>query len=254
MKRTIAVRIAVLGGVAALSLLGLGGCGKKGAGGSEEVTSVALVKPVASAGAPMTPPPRKPGLWEQKMATSAGVSQAMKMCLDESVEQKMKWWGSQARGGKSDCEEQTITPHAGGGWDFHAVCKMGESGTVTSDGQATGDFNSHYKVEINSVTTGSPMAQANGAHKSTLEATWMGPCPDGMRAGDMQMSNGMTINVVDAMAGKPGGAAMGAGGGGMDMAKLRAQAASGHMDPETLAQMRAQAKAMAAAAKQPSQP
>jgi len=128
--------IATLGGIAAVSLLALGGCGKKG-GSGDEAASVAIVKPADSAAAPMTPPPRKAGLWEQKVAT-AGVSQAMKMCLDEGVEQKMKWWGSQAQGGKSDCEQQTITPHAGGGWDFHAVCKMGESGTVTSDGQATG--------------------------------------------------------------------------------------------------------------------
>jgi len=228
--------IATLGGIAAVSLLALGGCGKTEK--SNDVTEVNRITPAKSdAAAPMTPPPRKAGLWEQKVAT-AGVSQAMKMCLDEGVEQKMKWWGSQAQGGKSDCEQQTITPHAGGGWDFHAVCKMGESGTVTSDGQATGDFNSHYRVEVNSVTNGSPMAQANGTYKSTIDATWLGPCPDGMRAGDMQMSNGITINVVDAMAGKPGGATgVAAGGGGMDMAKLRAQA-----------------KAMAAAAKQPSQP
>ena len=104
--------------------------------------------------APLTPPTRKPGLWEQKIAV-ASMNQTMKMCLDEAVEQKMKWWGSQSPG-KADCAEQKITPHLGGGWDFHSVCKMGESGTVTSDGSATGDFSSHYKVEVNSVTSGSP--------------------------------------------------------------------------------------------------
>jgi hypothetical protein len=231
--------------VCAASLLALAACSKKT---NNDVTDVSQVTPPKSAAAgPPSPPPRKAGLWEQKIAT-AGMNQTMKMCLDETVEQKMKWWGSQAQKGKSDCEQQTITPHAGGGWDFHAVCKMGESGTVTSDGQATGDFSSHYKVEINSVTSGSPMAQANGPHKTTIEATWTGPCPAGMQPGDMQMANGMTINAVNAMAGKPAGPA---GPGGMDMAKIRAEAASGHMDPATLAQMRAQAKAMAAAAKQP---
>jgi hypothetical protein len=236
---------AILGGVAVVGLLALAGCGKKG--GEGDVTSVAIVKPAA---APMTPPPRKAGLWEMKIATS-GMSQTMKQCLDEATEQKMKWWGSQAqKSGNSDCEQETITPHAGGGWDFHAVCKMGESGTITSDGQATGDFSSHYKVEVNSVTTGSPMAQANGAHKTTIEAAWTGPCPADMRAGDMEMPGGMRINMADAMSGKPGGAA---GPGGMDMAKLRAQAASGHMDAETIAKMRAQAKAMAAAAKEQQQ-
>jgi hypothetical protein len=231
-----------LGGVAVVALLALGGCGKKGA----ETTSVASVKPAPAA--PMTPPPRKPGLWEMKIST-AGMNQTMKQCLDESVEQKMKWWGSQAQNKQSSCEQESITPHAGGGWDFHSVCKMGESGTITSDGSATGDFSSHYKVEVNSVTTGSPMAQANGTHKTTIEAAWTGPCPADMKAGDMEMPGGMRINTMDAMSGKPP-AGGGAGPGGMDMAKLRAQAMSGHVDAAEMAKLRAQAKAMEAAAKQ----
>jgi hypothetical protein len=239
MKRTVAMRVAILGGVAALTLLALGGCGKK----SEEVTTVAIVKPVASA--PLTPPPRKAGLWEQRIST-AGMNQTIKMCLDEKVEQKMKWWGSQSQNKQSNCEQEAITPHAGGGWDFHSVCKMGESGTVTSDGSATGDFGSHYKVEVNSVTAGSPMAQANGPHKTVIEATWTGPCPADMKAGDMELPGGMRFNTTDAMSGKPAGGAA----GGTDMAKLRAQAMSGHTDPATVAKLRAQAKAMEAAAKQ----
>lgn len=239
MKRT----IAILGGVAIVALLALGGCGKK----SEDVTTVSKVTIVPSPGSPLTnPPPRKAGLWEMKIST-AGMNQTMKQCLDETVDQKMKLWGSQAqKGGKSDCEQQTITPHAGGGWDFHAVCKMGESGTVTSDGSATGDFGSHYKVEMNSVTSGSPMAQANGAHKTTIEAAWTGPCPPDMKPGDMEMAGGMKINMLG------GTPTVVTGPGGMDMAKLRAQAMSGHVDPAEIARMRAQAKAMEAAAK-PSQ-
>ena len=241
MKRT----TMTFGAAAAVALLALGGCGKKG----EETTTVALVKPVPAA--PTAPPSRKAGLWEQKIST-AGMNQTIKMCLDESVEQKMKWWGSQGpKSGNSDCAEQSITPHAGGGWDFHSVCKMGESGTITSDGSATGDFGSHYKVDVTSVTAGSPMAQANGTHKTTIEATWTGPCPADMKAGDMELPGGMRFNTADAMSGKPPGmAGEGGGAGGMDMAKLRAQAMSGHMDPATIARMRAQAKAMEAAAKQ----
>jgi hypothetical protein len=231
MKRTVTVV-----GLAALTLLGLGACGKKSEGGGE-TTSVAIVKQAPSPGSPaaaaLTPPPRKAGLWEQKIST-AGMNQTMKMCLDESVDQKMKWWGSQAqKSGDSGCEQERVTPHAGGGWDFHAVCKMGESGTVTSDGAATGDFSSHYKVDINSVTTGSPMAQANGAHKTTIEATWMGPCPTGMVAGDMEMPGGMKINMLHAMdATSPG------------------MGGSGRPSAADIARMRAQAKAMAAAAKE----
>jgi hypothetical protein len=233
-----------IGGVAVVALLALGACGKKT---SEDVTTVSKITMVPSPGshaeAALTPPPRKAGLWEQKIAT-ARINQTVKMCLDESTDAKLKWWGSQApRGGRSDCAEERVTPHAGGGWDFHAVCKMGESGTVTSDGSATGDFSSHYKVEVTSVTAGSPMPEANGPHKTSIEATWEGPCPADMKPGDMALPGGMKINTTTGTA---------SGVGGVDMAKLRAQAMSGHMNPGDIAKLRAQAKAMEAASK-PSQ-
>lgn len=208
--------------LSAAALLALGACSKKpevAATGGATSTSATASAPAA----PLTPPSRKPGLWAQTMST-ANISQTMKICLDETVEQKMKWWGSQASNGP-DCAEQKITPHVGGGWDFHSVCKMGESGTITSDGSATGDFNSHYKVEINSVTSGSPMPQANGPHKSVIDATWTGPCPADMKPGDMAMPNGMKINMLHAMDATAG---MTHGPGGRpsadDIAKMRAQA------------------------------
>ena len=209
-------------GVAGLALLALAACSKKAdTGAAAPASATATVSaPTAAAG----PPARKAGLWEQKISAES-MQQTMKMCLDATTDQKMKWWGSQApRGGKSDCAQQTVTPHPGGGWDFHAVCAMGESGTVTSDGSATGDFGSHYKVEVTSVTTGSPMPQANGAHKTTIEATWMGPCPAGMKPGDMELPGGMRINTTEAMS---GAAAKGYAGGrpsDADIARMRAQA------------------------------
>jgi len=209
--------------VSAAALLALGACSKKADTGSATTASASAPAAAAAPATPAGPPSRKAGLWEQKISTG-GMQQTMKMCLDAATDQKMKWWGSQAQHGKSDCEQQSVTPHPGGGWDFHAVCNMGESGTITSDGSATGDFGSHYKVEMTSVTTGSPMAQANGTHKTSIEATWTGPCPAGMKAGDMEMPGGMRINMTDAM---NGASAKGYAGGrpsAADIARMRAQA------------------------------
>lgn len=168
---------------------------------------------------PLNPPSRKAGLWEQTMSSDR-MNQTTRICLDDATEAKMKWWGSQARG-KSDCLDQKITPHLGGGWDFHAVCNMGESGTITSDGQARGDFNSHYTVDVTSTTAGSPMAQANGLHKMKIDAVWKGACPAGWRGGDIELPGGMKMNMADAMDGKP--AMAGAGPGGhMDRAQMEA--------------------------------
>jgi hypothetical protein len=110
---------------------------------------------------------------------------------------------------------------------------MGESGTVTSDGSATGDFSSHYKVEVNAVTSGSPMPQANGPHKVAIEATWTGPCPADMKAGDMEMPGGMRINMLTANS------------------STSVSIVQKHsMNAGDIAQMRAQAQAMAKAARE----
>jgi hypothetical protein len=115
---------------------------------------------------------------------------------------------------------------------------------VTSDGSATGDFGSHYKVELTSTTSGSSMAEANGAHKMSMEGTWKGPCPADMKGGDIEMPGGMRVSTAG------GVAHMQTGPGGVDMAKLRAQAMSGHVDPAEIAKMKAQAEAMKAQTKQ----
>ena len=186
----------------------------------------------APAAGPATPPSRKAGLWEQtmtlpQMAQSArSMTQTTKICLDETTEAKMKWWATENRRGGPNCAEQSFTPKLGG-WSFHSVCDMGDGGKVVSDGQAIGDFGSHYKVDVTSVTTGSAMAETNGTHKITIDATWKGPCPAGMKPGDIEMPGGMRINMVDATSGagptingvKPGQVPSHA-----EIAKMRAQA------------------------------
>lgn len=196
---------------------------------------------VASAPGPVTPPTRKAGLWEQTMVSESApvgraMNQTLRMCVDDASEAKMKWWATENRKGGSTCAEQSVSRKLGGGWSFHSVCDVGDGGKVTADGEATGDFGSHYKVEIHSVMTGSPMAQANVSHKMTMEATWKGPCPAGMKGGDIEMPGGMKINTLDAARGaaptidglKPGQ----------------------RPTPEQIAQMRAQAMAMAKAARE----
>jgi len=202
-----------------VAVLALAACQKKAdTAATGESASVAANAPAAQPG-PLTPPPRKPGLWEQKVSM-AQMSQSTKMCLDQATDKQMAWWGSQAA--KSTCGEQNVTARAGGGWDFHSVCKSPDGGTTTSDGVATGDFNSHYKVDVTSTTAGGPMPQANGVHKISIEATWQGPCPANMKPGDMEMPGGMKINMNDAMSGK--GPMGGHAPNAAEIAKLRAQA------------------------------
>jgi hypothetical protein len=222
--------------ISAVAVLALAACDKKT--GTDSTVNVTIgPRPAASAPAQVaqaaapaqeaaTPPARKPGLWEQKISSDE-TQLVTRMCLDAATDAKVKWWRSRTSG-RSGCAQETVTPHLGGGWQFHSVCSMGESGTVTSDGSATGDFSTHYKVEATAVTSGSAMPQANGAHRMSIEATWQGPCPADMKPGDMVMPGGMKINALNPTAGGPAG--MGAGG---------------HMTSADIAKMRAQAMAMA---------
>lgn len=192
--------------ICTVAVMALAGCGKKEtappvAGTQASATASAQT---AAAPAPLTAPPqRRAGLWEQTISSDR-MKQSVSMCLDDAFSKKMTLWGQQT--GKDPCEKSVVTPRLGGGWTFSSVCDLGPGGRIVSQGVASGDFGSHYTVDVSSTTTGASMPQANGDHKMHMEATWKGACPAAMRAGDMQLSNGMTINMADAMdaGGKPG--------------------------------------------------
>ena len=178
-----------------LGVLALAACQK-----TEKTAVVSEIKPTVGAPPAAMSMKRKPGLWSQTIATG-GMTQTMKVCLDEATDQQMQVTGQAV--GKDMCSENTVTPTAGG-WSFKSVCSMGQGGgTVTSTGSATGDFNSHYVIKASSVTAGSSMPQANGTHDVSIDATWEGPCPAGMKPGDMQLPGGVTINAAKMMGGGP---------------------------------------------------
>jgi len=210
--------------VSAVALVALAGCAKKTDTAGGAAANASATAPESKPAAALTAPTRRAGLWEQTMHMRE-MTQTTRMCLDDATEQKMKWWATEQHADKSEnpCTEQSVTPKLGGGWSFHSVCKMGESGTITSNGEATGDFGSHYTLKITSVTTGSSYPQANGTHEMTMEGTWKGACPAGMKGGDIQLANGMTFNATEGASGFKG-----SGPGGhmtsADIAKLRAQA------------------------------
>jgi hypothetical protein len=150
----------------------------------------------AQASATTGRPVRKAGLWEHSMQTM-GVTQTSRLCLDAETDANVALWGQQASA-ESGCEQNSFTP-TGGGYAFVSVCPDGQGGKVTSRGTITGDFNSAYKMEATTTTSGSSMPQANGEMKMVMTATWKGPCPEGMEPGDMQVSipGAGTVNLND---------------------------------------------------------
>ena len=176
--------------VLSLSVLALAGCQKK----AETTKAADDVAPAATAGqAAAAPPARKPGLWVQTVK-SGDMSQRAQVCIDAATDAKISLFGAQAGAGR--CAGNRVTPAAGGGWAFESVCDMGSGGTTTTKGVATGDMASHYRLTATSTTTGAQAAQMNGAREMSLEAAWQGPCPAGMKPGDMTLDGGVTINLL----------------------------------------------------------
>lgn len=185
--------------VCVTAVLALGACGKKGETDKAVDASAAAMPAAAKAPVSMTPPARKAGLWEQTISSGKMV-QTSRICFSDELNKKMTLWGQQS--GKSDCSEQSMTPTMGG-WTFKSTCNLGSSGTIKSQGEARGDFGSHYTVNMKSSTTGAAAPQMNGEHAMTLEGTWKGPCPADFKPGDMELPGGMKINMLTMSQGGP---------------------------------------------------
>ena len=144
-------------------------------------------------------PARKPGLWELKM-TFQGNSrlpvQTMKQCTDASSDRLMTYnFGGSA---EKNCQKQDIS-RSGNSIVIDSVCSFGGL-IATSHAVVSGDFNSAYTVEVTSQREGGrpiPGVSPTGEMHMTIAATWLGACAAGQRPGDIIMSNGVTMNVLD---------------------------------------------------------
>jgi hypothetical protein len=132
----------------------------------------------ATAWAQIAAPQRKAGMWETVMHIQ-GHDMSTQLCIDAATEAKMSVFGQQAQ--TESCGGATGVEKIPGGYAFHGACK----GRETS-GTAIGDFNSAYKVTIDS-----------GKTHMSMDSRWLGPCPAGRRPGDMVMPGGIVINMND---------------------------------------------------------
>jgi hypothetical protein len=184
--------------------LALGACTKKAdqpAASGEPAKAAA--SPGLSLAGPTALPTRTPGLWEMKMSSdreSAGAMPVVKLCTDAASEQKLSVFSAQ--GVKDACKDIKVDRQLDGSWKVSSTCTFGGAGTTTSVGTISGDFNSHYQVKTASTIAGAKVAQMNGSHTMTIDATRLGPCEAGQTGGDMILPNGMKMNILTATAPK----------------------------------------------------
>ena len=167
------------------------------------VVAVALL--FAAPATALDMPTRKTGLWEMKMVFDGRnmPAQTMQQCIDPATDKAM-----QARygGAQGSCSKQDVAD-AGGTMTFDTVCKVGAA-TTTTHGVVTGSFDSAYTMQITSKSAGGPPipgVPAGGETKMTIEAKYLGACQAGQKPGDIIMSNGMKMNVLEMPKMGPGG-------------------------------------------------
>jgi hypothetical protein len=172
--------------VTALSLLALAGCQKS----EQKAASAEGTTASATAAAPAGLGMRKAGLWTQTI-NAEGMNQTMKMCMDAQDLSEAGVTGPNMA--KERCSKRAFAARPGG-WSFESVCEMDGGGTVSAKGTATGGPDG-YTMDMTSTTTESSIPQANRTMNIKLSAKWEGPCPAGMKPGEVaEMTvNGMTI-------------------------------------------------------------
>jgi hypothetical protein len=143
-------------------------------------------------------PARKAGLWEIKMLFEGRnlPAQVMRQCVDQATDKLMN--ANFGGAVQEACSKQDIQ-NSGGTITIDSVCKFGAA-TTTSHAVVTGSFDSAYTMKVASKREGGPPLPGTtpGAETHmTIEAKWLGACEAGQRPGDVMMSNGMKMNVLD---------------------------------------------------------
>ena len=143
-------------------------------------------------------PTRKAGLWELTMDfhNTRLPHQTMRQCTDADSDRLMNL--NFAGSNEQACSKKDIVPN-GTGYVVDSICNFGGV-TTTSHAVVTGSFDSAYSVDVNSTREGGPAmpgAAVGAASHMTIAAKWLGPCAAGEKPGDVIMSNGMKMNVIE---------------------------------------------------------
>lgn len=141
-------------------------------------------------------PARKPGLWQMKVTpkpAKVGPQMVAQLCLDAASDKTLMQYGLAT---VSSCTMDWSRDDTGG-YVFDVACDiMGQKSK--SHGVLSGDFQSHYVLDVVTESQGDDPA-APDLSGITQEATWVGVCAEGTKAGDMMLPGGRTINLLNMM-------------------------------------------------------
>jgi hypothetical protein len=136
-------------------------------------------------------PSRKPGLWEVKTSIESrnAPAQVIQQCIDAATDQMMQ--SSAGPFAPAVCPQRDVQ-RSENSITINSTCTIG-SKTATAHAVVTGSFDSAYTMTVTSQSEDSP----GGKIIMTMDAKWLGPCTADQKPGDMIMSNGRTINILE---------------------------------------------------------
>lgn len=136
-------------------------------------------------------PTMKSGIWEQKVVRESPDKQPMvtKICIDAALQKEMLEMGMGTM--KSMCARNDLR-REGNKIFGDTECKLGES-TMKSKSVTSFTGDSAYRTEVK--TTYNPAFMGKTAATTVVEAKWTGPCPAGVKPGDMTLPDGRSVNI-----------------------------------------------------------
>jgi hypothetical protein len=158
---------------------------------------------LALAACQQTPPPRRAGLWQQSFSKDGnshglGPMQTVSVCVDPKTEAKNAIFNhdlavklAKAR----HCDTPTASRGLDGLYRFTSSCPLPNgNGKQLLEGTLSGDLTTTFHLHLRAETDYSPpFTPLNYHHVSDIDGKWLGPCPPGMAAGDMQLANGVRV-------------------------------------------------------------
>ena len=167
----------MLSTVALAGLFSLGACSGKGDAPAGNAAAGTTAEAAPAAG--KMP---KAGLWKMSVK-AAGMPQPMNMqvCLGEPVAGANPF-APPAQPGQ-DCKKNSVTPTASG-YAIEMECTANGMTTAIA-GTVSGDFSTSYRTELTTKMSGANIPPAAQQEiKSSVDSTYAGACPAGMKPGE----------------------------------------------------------------------
>jgi Protein of unknown function (DUF3617) len=134
---------------------------------------------------------RKPGLWEVKTSidNASAPARAVQQCIDPTTDVMLQSIAGPFN--PAACERSDVQ-HQAGTTTIDFKCTVAGK-PATAHSIVTGNLDSAYTITVTAQSDGIP----KGKMVMTMDGKWLGPCAADQKPGDVILSNGVKINILD---------------------------------------------------------